>query len=259
MIRLGKVGRSKWTKWNCLNKSDYVSIHLPYTERYSYTALQSFLQRYPLVFVKPDGLSLGKNVICLKRNGEAITAQLGKKVRTFSSYEKLHQWINSIRKHSFFIIQQGIDLARYEGRPVDMRSVIIKNERGEWEVTAHVAKRAGKGLMITNHAAGGEILTINQYLLALGLNKEQRMKFYQNFSTLSKEAGRQLGKQYDNYIYGLDIGMDKYGKLWILEANTKPDNRFLKHYNKNMYKRTNELIKYNRHHQKSFLALKKSN
>lgn len=241
-----RIGKSKWKKWLAMKQSPSVSKHLPNTALYSLASLKRFVSTYANVFVKPDHLSLGVNVIRIQRKGNQYIAQKRKQIKQFVSVENLDTWLRQINNQNKTLIQQGIVFAKVDGKPVDMRSVIIKNEKGEWEVTAHVARVAGRGLAITNVAAGGHILTIEEYLRKLGYTKKEQQQFFKRFNNLSTDVGKQMSKMYRNTIYGLDIGMDRKGHLWIIEANTRPDNRFLPKYNAKMYRRTERLIRYNK-------------
>ncbi len=241
-----RVGRSKWEKWKCIQQAPHLAVFQPRTAIYSLDQLKLFLTMYPFVYVKPDGRSFGQNVIRVTRFGTRYKAQRKKEVKQYVSLEQFDHWLSTVRNTERYIVQQGISLAKVEGRPVDIRSVIIKNELGKWEVTAYVAKQAGVGSVITNHAAGGRILTVEDYLNKLKLTQEQKQIFNRRFNKLSIDVGGQLGKYYSNHIYGLDIGLDESKKLWLIEANTNPDNRFLPTFNQKMYNRTQQLIGYNK-------------
>ncbi len=241
-----RIGKSKWKKWLAMKQSSFVSSHLPDTAIYSLGTLKKFLSSFTIVFVKPDHLSLGKNVIRVQRKENHYTAHKGKVIKQFSTLDAMEKWLRGIYNNKKTLVQQGIVFAKVEGKPVDMRSVIIKNEKGKWEVTATVARVAGRGLAITNVAAGGHILTIEEYLRKLGYSNKDQQSFFKRFNKLSIDVGNQMSKLYRNTIYGLDIGMDQAGKLWVIEANTSPDNRFLPKYNSKMYRRTQQLIRYHK-------------
>lgn len=240
-----RIGRSKWEKWKCINRASHTADYQPKTAIYSLDQLKKFIADYSIIYVKPDGRSLGKNVIRVSRDGNRYTAQRGKITKTYNELKQFDQWLSSIRGKERYLVQQGIAFAQIDGRPVDLRSIILKNEKGKWEVTGMVAKKAAKGLAITNVARGGELLKIEDYLDKMGMSKEEQEHFFSRFYKLSQQVGEQFGKHYSNYMYGLDIGMDHKGKLWLIEANTYPNNLFLRKFNKKMDERTKQLVKLN--------------
>lgn len=240
-----RVGKSKWEKWNCIQQAPHLVATQPQTSIYSVDQLRDYLTMFQFVYVKPDGRSMGKNVIRISRSGHRYTAQKNKEVKRFDTLDQLDQWLSTIHQGERYIVQQGISFAKLQGRLVDLRSIILRNEHGKWEVTGYIAKHAGTGSAVTNYSAGGKLIPIDSYLDGLKYTRAQKEAFYRRFHKLSSEVGEQLGKTYSNYIFGLDIGIDTKGKLWVIEANTKPDNFYLRKYNYKMYKRTKELEKYN--------------
>lgn len=241
-----RIGKSKWEKWNCINRDETLEAYQPVTSIYSLDRLQQFLAKYPFVYVKPDGMSLGRNVIRVTREGNGCISHKGTQQKKHDSLRAFDRWLSTLRHQERYLVQQGISFKKVENRPVDLRMIVLKNEQGQWEVTAMVAKQAAKGSAITNVAQGGKLLKVEDFLARIGLSKSLQKHHLHKLHKLSSKIGERFGSCYSNYIYGLDIGFDERLKLWLIEANTKPDNRFLPGFNRQMYKRTQELINYNK-------------
>lgn len=216
---------SKWLKHCIISRSAALRRSLPDSVQYSYAQLQRYVSRYGIVFVKPTIGGGGHNIFCVKRleEGGYLVKFERKRLQTRSLLQ-IHEWIirTARQKRRTFMIQQGIDLALWRGRPVDLRTIVQKNERGDWEVTGMFSKIAGKDLAITNVSAGGTAHSVEEYLTAIGYKHVQTQSILRQLRTLSLGIARQFGQIYGNATYGLDIGLDRQGKLYLIEANTVP-------------------------------------
>ena len=56
-----------------------------------------------------------------------------------------------------YLVQQGIRLIRYKGRPVDFRVHMNKDRNGKWKVVGIGAKAAGSGSITTHVRTGGSL------------------------------------------------------------------------------------------------------
>ncbi|PWK12817.1 YheC/YheD family protein [Tumebacillus permanentifrigoris] len=216
---------SKWLKHSIIARSAELRKSLPDSALYSYAQLERYLNRYKTVFVKPTIGGGGHNIFCVKRleEGGYLVKMERKRMQT-SSLRRIHDWIteSARQKHRTFMIQQGIDLALWRGRPVDLRTIVQKNHRGDWEVTGMFSKIAGKDLAITNVSAGGTAHSVEEYLTALGYKQTESQAILRSLNSVSLGIARQFGRTYGNATYGLDIGLDRQGKLLLIEANTVP-------------------------------------
>ena len=138
-------------------------------------------------------------------------------------------------------MQQGIDLQPLHGSPVDIRTILQKNEQDEWEVTGHFAKAAKKGKVVTNVKAGGRVLPVSSYLRQIGSGEANRRETLQRLKQLSGKVARAFQTHYTNRVYALDIGLDRKRKLWLIEVNTHPSFTILKKIDSRMYKRAIQL------------------
>ncbi|MBL0388808.1 YheC/YheD family protein [Tumebacillus sp. ITR2] len=216
---------SKWVKHRIVVKSKELRGNLPDTALYSYDRLKQYVSRYGTVFVKPTLGGGGHNIFCVKKLAEGgyLVKMQRSRLQT-NSLSRVHDWIarTTRQKGRVFMIQRGIDLALWRGRPVDLRTIVQRNERGDWEVTGMFSKIAGKDLAVTNVSAGGTAHSVEEYLTALGYKREISQALIRRLRTLSLGIASQFGARYRNAIYGLDIGLDRHGKLWLIEANTVP-------------------------------------
>lgn len=91
-------------------------------------------------------------------------------------------------------------------------------------MSAKVAPR--KSSVVTNIAQGAKDVRINRALKGIDqhLNSIEVMR---KLIDVSYQIAQILGSHFPLTIVGLDMGIDKKGEFWFIEANTKPDFRGL--------------------------------
>lgn len=60
-----------------------------------------------------------------------------------------------------YIIQQGIHLSTYQGRPYDIRVLVQKNGKGQWHMTGMGIRVAGEQSITTHVPQGGYIQSVD--------------------------------------------------------------------------------------------------
>jgi hypothetical protein len=133
------------------------------------------------------------------------------------------------------------------GRPVDIRTIVQINEDDEWEVTGMFCKMAGRRLAVTNVCIGGSAHPVEKYLKALGYRHHQRENLVEELNEMSLAVVKPFGDAYSNAIYGLDIGLDTCGDLYLIELNTIPRIGIFREIRLNvMYRRARQLFRLNK-------------
>jgi D-alanine-D-alanine ligase-like ATP-grasp enzyme len=143
-----------------------------------------------------------------------------------------------------YIVQRKISRPTINGRPFDMRVIVQRRRNSDlWEVTAKVAKVAGKGYIVSNISRSKG--TVMPFEIAIQKSTIKNL----STKTLQSEidrvailiASRLAAFFEDHRIYGVDIALDKNGHVWIIEANLFPImSHFLKLKDKTMYRRIME-------------------
>lgn len=240
--RFLSAASSKWNKWKKVRRTGIAGVQ-PATKLYSRATLGQFLRRYPRVFVKPDRGLGGSDVLAIRPSQRMYRVVSPKGKRSFATRKKLAGWIDGVRRGRRFVIQAGIRLYPLHGSPVDIRTIVQKNERNAWEVTGMFAKVAKRGLAVTNVKAGGRVISVESYLAGIGMSAEARTKLIRKLKRLSVQISQVFQAHYTNRTYALDLGLDHNHRLWLIEVNTHPSFRVLNRVDHRMYHRAEQLRK----------------
>jgi len=226
---------NKWEVHQLLSRSESLRHYLPETRLYETTAdLKDMLHKYPMLYLKPANGSLGRGIIRLVRHGQFISGQyatVSAVVRKkFTSSRQLIQFLKPRVNRQPYLIQEGLKLAELGGRPVDFRILTQKDGNGNWRVTSMVARAAQNNTLVTNVARGGNIYNVKTILphLAHQPSAHTPQRLRQLAVAVAKELESRLEGTYAEF--GIDLAMDVYNNLWLLEVNAKPskdENSFL--------------------------------
>lgn len=202
----------------------------------SIETVRYMLDKYGMIYLKPSGGSLGLGIFRITRDpdgGYYCRFRNGDKniLYRFRSLEKLIRYAFGNQKSRIhrYLVQQGIRLIKYQGRPVDFRVHMHKDRRGEWQIVGIGAKAAGPGSVTTHVRTGGSLLSSSELLQKVfGMDGPRVEAHIRNAAiriakTLEKQVNGPLGE------LGMDIGVDRDRRVWLFEVNSKPGRHIFHH------------------------------
>lgn len=226
---------NKWSIHQQLLGHPFATQHIPET----YVAptvnkIQAMLQKHRMVYLKPVAGSLGLGIIkIVYRPGTGYFCSYhNKSHNVLRRYRSLPALIQAHFPHSrlgTYLVQQGIQLIKYNDRPLDFRVHVHKNRDNQWVVAAIAAKIAGQGSVTTHVRTGGTVISGDELLRRVfhhqGESVEQTLKetAVQLAYAIESRVNQNIGE------LGFDIGIDESGHIWMFEANSRPGRSIFKH------------------------------
>jgi hypothetical protein len=235
-------GANKLGKYRFMKDSSLLSPHLPATERMTKSSFHDFLARFGSVIVKPNSGSRGAGVVkvTLLGNEKYIIHKENKRI-TVKGKQNVYAQLRKRVGLRPYIVQRPVHLATINKCPFDIR-VIVQRRRNthEWNVTGELVKVAGKGYIVTNITRSkGKLLSLQTGIRSSSITARSLETMVSDIHRIALTTARTLKQYYPwQHIFGLDIGLDQNGHVWIIEANKAPSmSHFLKIKNYAMYRR----------------------
>lgn len=217
----------KWRMHMELSKNERLRRYLPETALYRGPLdLEHFLNRYGMVYLKPVGGSLGLGIIRVHRAGQGYVAshQPGETllIHRAAGLRGMAQIVNKLTRRGTFIIQQGLPLARWRGRLFDIRILMQRSRGGAWALTKIFSRIAPPGRFTANLSRGGEGCRID--LLLRRVYGRHHVALLRNVRAAGMEMAREIEHTVPGTVgeLGLDLGLDRRGRIWLIEVNSKP-------------------------------------
>ena len=216
---------NKWEVYKNLVKEEDFRQHLPKTCLYTGPEdLRQMLDRYSKVYLKACQGGRGRQVVCVTRlpNGHYRCSSLINKLQIHKkrNFTSLLKSIQRFFGSKSFIIQQAIDLVTVNDSIIDLRAEVQKDGQGNLMVTAVPVRISKKKAPITTHAASYTFEDCFKKILGYTdqevLELEDRLCNFLNmaYSCIENAYGA-IGE------IGIDVGLDKTGRLWIIECNSR--------------------------------------
>lgn len=212
---------NKWLKTEALLSNADVAAHIPQTRLYGADSLRSMLHQFGMVVIKPLRGGGGYGVIKVTYAGGVYAYTYMSRRHGFGSFEAMFRALNRVKVGRKYMIQQGIHLARIAGRPIDYRVKVVK-ENGAWVYRSMVGRLARPGLFVTNLCKGGTMLSAREGL-GRSLSRRAAGRKRREMRSLTNTCVQILETRFPGIgQLGFDYGVDRNGKIWIFEVNTRP-------------------------------------
>ncbi|MDF2669842.1 MAG: endospore coat-associated protein [Paenibacillus sp.] len=225
---------NKWTLFEWLSKTSTTAKYIPATRKMtSSLELESLLKLYSTIYLKPIRGKAGKGIMKVHRTYQlptrkpeyrlSIQETKGSHILKSATVPLLWTKVQEKMEDEEYIMQQGIALARHRKRPFDLRVLVQKNAKGEWDLTGIGARLAGRS-SITTHVPRGGSIDDPAKLLASCFGSAGARKILIRAKKASLAIARQIEKKSGNLLgeMSMDLGVDIGGHIWFFEANSKP-------------------------------------
>ncbi len=222
------INRNKLFLHQYLYENEEIRPHLPETLPFNQENLHR-MEDEPALFIKPAIGSIGRGIFLLEKKDDKKYRYLSFTKKTGILRNKnLYSRLRKITRSRPYLIQKAVSLAKYRGRPFDLRVTVQKIEKDQWTVTGMVAKVAPAGSVLTNLGRGGRAVSFEKAInhAFAGKSEKERKKIKAGIEHLSLSICKHLELKWTTLAdIGLDIGLDESGKPWFIEANVR-DQRY---------------------------------
>lgn len=218
----------KWDLHQRMAQRPELAAYLPETRPLESVAdLHEFCHRYRTVFLKPTGGSLGLGIAVIRRRGRGYvliqSTRAGSVSRSFGGFRPLAAYLKGYVGNRNYIVQQGLPLARLGGRCFDVRVIMQKDVGGRWHRTKSYVRVAPPGSMTSNLSGGGTAVRLGRALRA-AFGRARGRHIARQVHSLAAALTPLIEEQIGGTVgeFGLDLGLDRTGRIWIIEVNSKP-------------------------------------
>jgi len=220
----------KWEAYRVFKRNPDMLPYLPETRLVnSFRQVEIMAKKYRAVYLKPVNGTQGKNIIRVSRNHKSpgycyqyrYNGSLCK--GSASDLLQLRKKLRPVMAGRSYLAQKEINLLRYEGGITDIRVMVQKEHNGRWEVTG-MACRVGKpGAITSNISGGGSAIRVETVLSKVFSGSKHINQIIETIIFVAINAAVSVEEYLGNCgEVGVDIGVDKYGKVWFIEANLRP-------------------------------------
>ncbi len=220
----------KWGIHQLLSKNRAIRNRLPATAMYrKQSDLHAFLQKHPLLYMKPIDGTGGRGVIRIQRLKDG-TYRVEARDRNRRIVPPMRVQANEIASRlarfspqNRYMIQQGIDTELTNGRVHDFRLLMQKNGQGEWKATGCAGRIGAHKSVTSNLHGGGSAMNMLKLLRMRFRSNERAQSIARSMEELGHHVVVELERQYGSLVeLALDIAVDEKGQVWLLEINPKP-------------------------------------
>ncbi|MGI6610528.1 MAG: YheC/YheD family protein [Limnochordia bacterium] len=203
--------------------------HLPVTRRVQGSeVVAQLVAGHGGVYLKPQNGAQGKGIIRLRRAKKGVTYTL-----TTRDYTQVRGHaasvagaLGSLRRRvslSNYLVQPDLNLLRLNGRICDVRVLVQKDVDGAWHITGVAVRAGAAGRVISNLHGGGRSLRLERLLQsALGADEETTHQLQEEIGNLAIRIAEVLDRSTPCLgELGVDLGVDRTGRIWIIEANSR--------------------------------------
>lgn len=209
-----------------LSQDPDLSPHLPRTVPASVEDIERLGKLHRTLYLKPVRGRQGKGIVKAERTGEGWKAS--KQTDSGSTVKRNLKDASALLTFAAgadpgaYLVQQGLDLIRAGRSAVDIRAIVQKDKSGRWQVSAIGARVGRPGGFVSNLHAGGTAMTLP--MLTRRLSRSPGAKSLAiRVKALALKSAIQMSTAFPTLgELGLDFGLDRTGKLWIIEVNRQP-------------------------------------
>lgn len=188
--------------------------------------ITQMLDNYGEIFLKPVGGALSMGVIRVIRRPAGIY-WFDMKRRSFQqlqNMDELFAFIESLMGESPYLIQEGIRRKQFNGKNLEIRVYMQKNGQQIWFRTGMVARLTNEDVLTEETETN---MRLSKVLNHLYPDPTERRYLTNQLAAISKDIVDTIENEVGAFgELAVDLCIDQYNFIKLLEINSKPDNLF---------------------------------
>jgi glutathione synthase/RimK-type ligase-like ATP-grasp enzyme len=223
----------KWESHKMLSQHPTLRSYIPDTCLVkNFIPVDRMLNKYGAVYLKPITGSMGRNIIRVLRKKRTnmyyyqYQASYQPRIGTSKGIKGLRQSLRRFMGKRGYIVQRRINLLKVDGKIVDVRIIVQKDQTGLWSITGQACRIGKRGSITSNISSGGSASKVETVVAQKFNDPMKRERILTELKDLALNSAHVLET---NTIsmgeLGIDIGIDQDGKLWFIEANLRPSRK----------------------------------
>ncbi|PLS17463.1 alpha-L-glutamate ligase [Bacillus sp. M6-12] len=203
--------------------TEFKDFLIPTFELTNAADLSKIVKNYSKYLIKPVSGHQGSGILFIEKeiNSRYRVKEKGKV--TILDEQKLLDIVSRKIQKQEYLVQPFITFQTKSGQVYDFRLHVQKNGNGKWVITAVYPRIGASGLLTSNMSSGGYTCFPDVFL-----KREFGEFWYDMKRTLEGFAlsfSTHFDTLYDDVTFdelGIDVGIDKNQKLWLIEVNWRP-------------------------------------
>ncbi|MBN9289214.1 MAG: YheC/YheD family protein [Gammaproteobacteria bacterium] len=207
--------------------AEYDPSIVPKTEHFTKNEeqIEKYLKDNHWAFIKPRFGRKGDDIFVVRKNDNQYLISYyyenNKNSLTVNTLLECIQFFSNNSKGNDYIIQEAIDCLSYEGSVLDIRTVVLNENKNFHFLSELVVGK--KGNDVSNLFQDAQTYQLDEFFPKM-FSKEKASIIIDKIKDFSIKAAAYLNQQYDNKINELafDLLIDKQLNIYIAELNVKP-------------------------------------
>ena len=219
---------NKWELYCYLATMPELKSHLPHTVLYHQEQdIQDMLKQYQTIYLKPAVGRYSRKVVRVKLRQDNFFeySYVDDRLRleVAESWDQLVNFYRPFYDRRKFIVQEAINVLRFNGQHVDFRAELQRNGRGHLEIVAISARLAALHSPVTSTRAGTAVYKFADLFKSLANYSDlELIDLYNRVSDFLLKVYRNVEKVYGMFgDMGIDFALDQHFNFRLIECNAK--------------------------------------